>query len=152
MYYERERIRRAGCFYVWMVFLSHPPFSNHSGHLCVLAPSSASGLGFISNQDVSVLSCFSCSLSCHRGIQVDRAPRCECQIRYVRLFFLSFLHVLTCHRHFLPRSCVNLRPYSVFRQPPGGIPGSQPLLPNSLDPTRPQGETGAVWIDSIWSG
>ncbi|XP_071397659.1 single-stranded DNA-binding protein 4 isoform X9 [Centroberyx affinis] len=23
--------------------------------------------------------------------------------------------------------------------PPGGIPGSQPLLPNSLDPTRPQG-------------
>ncbi|KAJ3613746.1 hypothetical protein NHX12_019992 [Muraenolepis orangiensis] len=25
-------------------------------------------------------------------------------------------------------------------QPPGGIPGSQPLLPNSLDPTRPQGE------------
>ncbi|KAM9340832.1 single-stranded DNA-binding protein 3 isoform 9-T9 [Symphorus nematophorus] len=24
-------------------------------------------------------------------------------------------------------------------QPPGGIPGSQPLLPNSLDPTRPQG-------------
>uniref|UniRef100_A0A8C5HZQ5 Single-stranded DNA-binding protein 3-like n=1 Tax=Gouania willdenowi TaxID=441366 RepID=A0A8C5HZQ5_GOUWI len=27
-------------------------------------------------------------------------------------------------------------------QPPGGIPGSQPLLPNSLDPTRPQGEAG----------
>uniref|UniRef100_A0A4W6E7V9 Uncharacterized protein n=1 Tax=Lates calcarifer TaxID=8187 RepID=A0A4W6E7V9_LATCA len=27
-------------------------------------------------------------------------------------------------------------------QPPGGIPGSQPLLPNSLDPTRPQGTTG----------
>ncbi|KAG8013255.1 Single-stranded DNA-binding protein 2, partial [Nibea albiflora] len=26
-----------------------------------------------------------------------------------------------------------------FFQPPGGIPGSQPLLPNSLDPTRPQG-------------
>uniref|UniRef100_A0A3Q1BRB2 LisH domain-containing protein n=1 Tax=Amphiprion ocellaris TaxID=80972 RepID=A0A3Q1BRB2_AMPOC len=25
-------------------------------------------------------------------------------------------------------------------QPPGGIPGSQPLLPNSLDPTRPQGK------------
>lgn len=24
-------------------------------------------------------------------------------------------------------------------QPPGSIPGSQPLLPNSLDPTRPQG-------------
>uniref|UniRef100_A0A8C7MC67 Single stranded DNA binding protein 4 n=1 Tax=Oncorhynchus kisutch TaxID=8019 RepID=A0A8C7MC67_ONCKI len=24
-------------------------------------------------------------------------------------------------------------------QPPGGIPGSQPLLPNSMDPTRPQG-------------
>uniref|UniRef100_A0AAX7V5J6 LisH domain-containing protein n=1 Tax=Astatotilapia calliptera TaxID=8154 RepID=A0AAX7V5J6_ASTCA len=27
-------------------------------------------------------------------------------------------------------------------QPPGGIPGSQPLLPNSLDPTRPQGKAG----------
>uniref|UniRef100_A0A4W5R8M9 Single stranded DNA binding protein 4 n=1 Tax=Hucho hucho TaxID=62062 RepID=A0A4W5R8M9_9TELE len=26
-----------------------------------------------------------------------------------------------------------------FPQPPGGIPGSQPLLPNSMDPTRPQG-------------
>ncbi|XP_043079454.1 single-stranded DNA-binding protein 3-like [Puntigrus tetrazona] len=24
-------------------------------------------------------------------------------------------------------------------QPPVGVPGSQPLLPNSLDPTRPQG-------------
>uniref|UniRef100_A0A7N6AXY2 LisH domain-containing protein n=1 Tax=Anabas testudineus TaxID=64144 RepID=A0A7N6AXY2_ANATE len=33
-------------------------------------------------------------------------------------------------------------------QPPGGIPGSQPLLPNSLDPTRPQGtaETAVVVI------
>uniref|UniRef100_A0AAZ3RKD7 LisH domain-containing protein n=1 Tax=Oncorhynchus tshawytscha TaxID=74940 RepID=A0AAZ3RKD7_ONCTS len=28
-------------------------------------------------------------------------------------------------------------------QPPGGIPGSQPLLPNSMDPTRPQGVCGA---------
>lgn len=27
-------------------------------------------------------------------------------------------------------------------QPPGSIPGSQPLLPNSLDPTRPQGTGG----------
>lgn len=27
-------------------------------------------------------------------------------------------------------------------QPPGSIPGSQPLLPNSLDPTRPQGTDG----------
>lgn len=36
----------------------------------------------------------------------------------------------------------------VFSQPPGGIPGSQPLLPNSLDPTRPQGtaETAVVLI------
>lgn len=30
-------------------------------------------------------------------------------------------------------------------QPPGGIPGSQPLLPNSLDPTRPQGEATEGW-------
>uniref|UniRef100_A0AAQ4R5C1 LisH domain-containing protein n=1 Tax=Gasterosteus aculeatus aculeatus TaxID=481459 RepID=A0AAQ4R5C1_GASAC len=31
-------------------------------------------------------------------------------------------------------------------QPPGGIPGSQPLLPNSLDPTRPQGNAGAALL------
>ncbi|MED6268378.1 Single-stranded DNA-binding protein 3 [Characodon lateralis] len=33
-------------------------------------------------------------------------------------------------------------PRPALRMPnqPGGIPGSQPLLPNSLDPTRPQGE------------
>lgn len=29
-------------------------------------------------------------------------------------------------------------------QPPGSIPGSQPLLPNSLDPTRPQGNAN-MW-------
>lgn len=34
----------------------------------------------------------------------------------------------------------------VFSQPPGGIPGSQPLLPNSLDPTRPQGRTGIAVV------
>uniref|UniRef100_A0A674DF78 Single stranded DNA binding protein 4 n=1 Tax=Salmo trutta TaxID=8032 RepID=A0A674DF78_SALTR len=32
-------------------------------------------------------------------------------------------------------------------QPPGGIPGSQPLLPNSMDPTRPQGRVcGCVCV------
>uniref|UniRef100_A0A8C5C708 LisH domain-containing protein n=1 Tax=Gadus morhua TaxID=8049 RepID=A0A8C5C708_GADMO len=30
-------------------------------------------------------------------------------------------------------------PPTIRHCPPGGIPGSQPLLPNSLDPTRPQG-------------
>lgn len=30
---------------------------------------------------------------------------------------------------------------SVF-QPPGGVPGTQPLLPNSMDPTRQQGKGG----------
>ncbi|XP_062279770.1 single-stranded DNA-binding protein 4 isoform X1 [Scomber scombrus] len=30
-------------------------------------------------------------------------------------------------------------PLRMPNQPPGSIPGSQPLLPNSLDPTRPQG-------------
>lgn len=34
----------------------------------------------------------------------------------------------------------------VLSQPPGGIPGSQPLLPNSLDPTRPQGRTGTAVV------
>lgn len=34
----------------------------------------------------------------------------------------------------------------LFSQPPGGIPGSQPLLPNSLDPTRPQGKAGKTVV------
>ncbi|XP_069794151.1 single-stranded DNA-binding protein 3 isoform X16 [Narcine bancroftii] len=29
-----------------------------------------------------------------------------------------------------------------FFQPPGGVPGAQPLLPNTLDPTRQQGHPG----------
>lgn len=29
-------------------------------------------------------------------------------------------------------------------QPPGGVPGTQPLLPNSMDPTRQQGRGGRV--------
>uniref|UniRef100_A0A3Q2Y5H2 Single stranded DNA binding protein 4 n=1 Tax=Hippocampus comes TaxID=109280 RepID=A0A3Q2Y5H2_HIPCM len=36
-------------------------------------------------------------------------------------------------------------PLRMPNQPPGGIPGSQPLLPNSLDPTRPQGTAILVW-------
>ena len=34
-------------------------------------------------------------------------------------------------------------------QPPGGVPGTQPLLPNSMDPTRQQGRWGKVgcWAD-----
>lgn len=28
---------------------------------------------------------------------------------------------------------------SCLFQPPGGVPGTQPLLPNSMDPTRQQG-------------
>lgn len=31
-----------------------------------------------------------------------------------------------------------------FFQPPGGVPGTQPLLPNSMDPTRQQGRGGRV--------
>uniref|UniRef100_A0AAX7VAU9 LisH domain-containing protein n=1 Tax=Astatotilapia calliptera TaxID=8154 RepID=A0AAX7VAU9_ASTCA len=34
-------------------------------------------------------------------------------------------------------------------QPPGGIPGSQPLLPNSLDPTRPQGKAGRSYRSDV---
>lgn len=34
-------------------------------------------------------------------------------------------------------------------QPPGGVPGTQPLLPNSMDPTRQQGRrAGSV----VWTG
>lgn len=36
-------------------------------------------------------------------------------------------------------------------QPPGGVPGTQPLLPNSMDPTRQQGKgTGrVVWPAAV---
>lgn len=57
----------------------------------------------------------------------------------------SSMLISTTHRLFvLPRMCqyINQFPCLVFPQPPGGIPGSQPLLPNSLDPTRPQGTIG----------
>lgn len=37
----------------------------------------------------------------------------------------------------------------VSSQPPGGIPGSQPLLPNSLDPTRPQGRPEQLLLVTI---
>uniref|UniRef100_A0ACB8F4R2 Uncharacterized protein n=1 Tax=Sphaerodactylus townsendi TaxID=933632 RepID=A0ACB8F4R2_9SAUR len=30
-------------------------------------------------------------------------------------------------------------PIRMGTQPPGGVPGTQPLLPNSMDPTRQQG-------------
>lgn len=33
-------------------------------------------------------------------------------------------------------------PPSHLFQPPGGVPGTQPLLPNSMDPTRQQGREG----------
>lgn len=33
---------------------------------------------------------------------------------------------------------------SLLFQPPGGVPGTQPLLPNSMDPTRQQGREGRV--------
>lgn len=32
----------------------------------------------------------------------------------------------------------NLAP--LLSQPPGAVPGTQPLLPNSMDPTRQQGK------------
>uniref|UniRef100_A0A3B5M3R6 Uncharacterized protein n=1 Tax=Xiphophorus couchianus TaxID=32473 RepID=A0A3B5M3R6_9TELE len=39
-----------------------------------------------------------------------------------------------------PRYPGGPRPSLRMPNQPGGIPGSQPLLPNSLDPTRPQGK------------
>lgn len=85
------------CFFpgvdAWMVLLGHPPFSNHTGHPCVLSSSSFVVWDFSLTRTcpLCVLSCFSFSLSCPRGIQVDRAPHSECQIRYVKLSSLSFL-------------------------------------------------------------
>uniref|UniRef100_A0A3Q3WHA1 Uncharacterized protein n=1 Tax=Mola mola TaxID=94237 RepID=A0A3Q3WHA1_MOLML len=57
--------------------------------------------------------------------------------RTLAVTFLCSLH----HLPFMsPRYPGGPRPsLRMPNQPPGGIPGSQPLLPNSLDPTRPQG-------------
>ncbi len=77
------------------------------------------------------------SLSCLHGTQVDLAQHSACQIRYwptlnpsFCLFFISVFSTLAVD------SCT----FSYF-QPPVGVPGSQPLMTNSLDPTRPQGNT-----------
>lgn len=42
-----------------------------------------------------------------------------------------------------PGSSLSPRVLRLF-QPPGGVPGTQPLLPNSMDPTRQQGRQGRV--------
>lgn len=54
------------------------------------------------------------------------------------LFFLFFKH----HWESVMPTYASVLINFLFSQPPGGIPGSQPLLPNSLDPTRPQGKAG----------
>lgn len=43
----------------------------------------------------------------------------------------------------------NLDSVSCLSQPPGGVPGTQPLLPNSMDPTRQQGRVGGL---GHWEG
>lgn len=142
----------------------------HCVHLCVLnATPCLSALRFINNENVVFsVSLFSSyfsffffllpffflrSLSCHRGIQVDRALHSECQIRYSVGFgrFCFTLYVDFDNSHYLCwRVCQCFHQFSclLLSQPPGGIPGSQPLLPNSLDPTRPQGTAGTVLIVS----
>uniref|UniRef100_A0A8C0KHW5 Single stranded DNA binding protein 3 n=1 Tax=Canis lupus dingo TaxID=286419 RepID=A0A8C0KHW5_CANLU len=52
-------------------------------------------------------------LLCHRDTQAAPGPRSEWETRYSQI--------------------------SRLFQPPGGVPGTQPLLPNSMDPTRQQG-------------
>lgn len=37
-------------------------------------------------------------------------------------------------------------------QPPGGVPGTQPLLPNSMDPTRQQGQRAGWAAQGLGSG
>lgn len=131
---------------------------------CVLC---LSALGFINKKKIVFSLClcpFSRSLSCHHGIQVGRAPRSECQIRYFEQFGFAFFGI--CYSLYLwlvgvsvlPKTSLNLYQCLVSSQPPGGIPGSQPLLPNSLDPTRPQGKTWAPlvveilrWNSSWWN-
>ncbi len=75
------------------------------------------------------------SLSCLHGTQVDLAHHSACQIRYWPTNNPSFLQFsISVFSALALVSCT----FSWF-QPPVGVPGSQPLLPNSMDPTRPQG-------------
>lgn len=67
-------------------------------------------------------------------------------------FFLFFFSVRSQNisvANVIVSQYFNQFPCLVIPQPPGGIPGSQPLLPNSLDPTRPQGKDGNVVIVEI---
>ena len=54
-----------------------------------------------------------------------RKPKASTQIYLRRLHSSNYYFFLI----FLP----------LFSQPPGAVPGTQPLLPNSMDPTRQQG-------------
>lgn len=45
---------------------------------------------------------------------------------------------------FPPPESSSSGPFSCLFQPPGGVPGTQPLLPNSMDPTRQQGRDGGA--------
>ncbi len=75
------------------------------------------------------------SLSCLHGTQVDLAHHSACRIRYWPTNNPSFLQFsISVFSALALVSCT----FSWF-QPPVGVPGSQPLLPNSMDPTRPQG-------------
>uniref|UniRef100_A0A7N8XNU6 Uncharacterized LOC113137367 n=1 Tax=Mastacembelus armatus TaxID=205130 RepID=A0A7N8XNU6_9TELE len=84
-------------------------------------PGGPIALGFINNENVIFSLSF---LSPHSLI----SPFCP---SFLHFFFQPFMS---------PRYPGGPRPsLRMPNQPPGGIPGSQPLLPNSLDPTRPQG-------------
>lgn len=154
-----------------MVFLSHPPSSNHSGHQCVLSPSSVGGLGLIHNGAVSVLfpAAFHVATVSRWTASLAANAKSGTRDRFTSVFIKSVdaLVSSSSSSSSSPRAliCISihwnvnsedqvpsrLAPVLIcvlilFPQPPGGIPGSQPLLPNSLDPTRPQGETGAARV------
>lgn len=61
----------------------------------------------------------------------------------IKFLFCFFLRLSFLQPFMSPRYPGGPRPsLRMPNQPPGSIPGSQPLLPNSLDPTRPQGTDG----------
>ena len=51
--------------------------------------------------------------------------------------------------HLPPSPSRSARASHLF-QPPGGVPGTQPLLPNSMDPTRQQGRESRAGRPTAW--
>ncbi|XP_055497222.1 single-stranded DNA-binding protein 3-like [Leucoraja erinacea] len=87
-----------------------------------------------------------CSSHCEETLTVKVQHHCEEKLGKIQRFFVkaSNLGCMKIVQPFMsPRYAGGPRPpIRMGSQPPGGVPGAQPLLPNALDPTRQQEHPG----------